>query len=436
MPVLQRVRAEMSNFLDSQAKQLTQHPNTELNVWREQALSQAMRVGFPHNKLERWKYAPLRALANKPYCTHSLASESIDITQLPPAPRIVFVNGRLNAVHTDTSTLHGVHVHSLADVLQGNDIRRYHFLGRKFPDSEAPFASLNAALAEHGVLIEVAEYSIIEEPLHVVFINQQHTENAQYSRHLIECHEHSQLRIIEQHFSYGENAGMSNQLLHIHVKSYAQLIHVRIQRDDHKAIQFTRTDAVLASHASYQRLDVETGAHFSRHELNVDLQGEYANVRASGVLWGTGNSTLDTRLVVRHQAPNTQCQLVWRGLADGKARVNFYGGITIEKGADGSNAALSNKNLLLGKQAQINTQPALEIYADEVKAAHGATVGQLDSAALFYLRSRGVPKEQAEILLSQAFYAEALDSIHDETLIAKTLPYLPQILQREQEYNV
>lgn len=423
----------MSIFLDSQAQQFTQHTNLQLQAWRENALAQALRVGFPHNKLERWKYAPLRALANKSFTTDNNTIDAIDSTQLPPAPRIVFVNGRLNAVHTNTSALHGVQVHSLADILQDSDERAYHFFGRQFPDLDAPFTSLNTALAEHGVLIKVAEYSVVEAPLHIVFINNRQTPSAQYTRHLIECHEHSQLRIIEQHFSLGDNTGMSNQLMHIHLKPHAQLLHVRIQREAHQVIQFSRSDAVLAGHASYQRLDIETGAHFSRHELNIDLQGDFAQARAAGVLWGTGNSTLDTRLVVRHQAPNTECNLVWRGLADDKARVNFYGGISIEKGADGANAALSNKNLLLSKQAQINTQPALEIYADEVKAAHGATVGQLDTAALFYLRSRGVPKDQAEKLLSQAFYAEALDSINDETLLAQIRPYLPQILQREQD---
>ena len=423
----------MSSFLDSQAAQLTQHANPALQAWRENALAQAMRVGFPHNKLERWKYAPMRALATKSYSAVVGGTDSINVAQLPPAPRIVFVNGHLNTEHTDTRELNGVQVHALADVLQSKDERRYNFFGRQFSELDAPFASLNTALAEHGVLIEVAEQCVIETPLHLVFINNSQVQSGQYLRHLIECREHSQLRLIEHHFSIGENTGMSNHLMHIHLKPHAQLTHIRIQREAPQAIQFSRSDAVIAGHASYQRLDIETGAHFSRHELNIDLQGEHAQARAAGVLWSTGNSTLDTRLVVRHQAPNTECKLLWRGLADDKARVNFYGGISIEKGADGANAALSNKNLLLSKQAQINTQPALEIYADEVKAAHGATVGQLDTAALFYLRSRGLPKEQAEKLLSQAFYAEALDSINDETLLVYIRPYLPQILQREQD---
>lgn len=429
----------MPNFLDSQAAlapQLATTKHPELMVWREQALAQALRVGFPHNKLERWKYAPMRALATKAYSAETTAIDTYDEALLPPAPRIVFINGRFNTELSDTRDLPGVHIHSLADLLNSDDPRRFNFLGRQFSDVEAPFASLNTALAEQGAVIEVAENTVIDAALHLVFIGNSPASNGHYLRHLIECREHSRLRLVEQHFSLGDDSVMSNQLMHIHLKPHAQLQHVRIQRQSSQAIQFSRHDAVIAGHASYRRLDIETGGHFSRHELNLDLQGEHANAQAGGVLWSTGSSTLDTRLSVRHQAPNTECRLVWRGLAEDKARVNFFGGITIEKGADGSNAALSNKNLLLSKQAQINTQPALEIYADEVKAAHGATVGQLDASALFYLRSRGVPKEQAEKLLSQAFYAEAMDSIDDESLLAQIMPYLPQILQREQDSSV
>ncbi len=427
----------MSAFLDSQAALAVQpalKQSAELKAWREQALAQALRVGFPHNKLERWKYAPMRALATKSYLADTTTeSDCVDAAQLPPSPRIVFVNGRFDAGLTDTNGLSGVRIHSLVDALNAAELRRINILGRQFAGSEAPFASLTTALAEQGVLIGVAENAVIDAALHLVFINTRDSRGSRYFMHLIECREHSDLRVIEQHISLGDNAGMSNQLLHIHLKPHAKLTHVRIQRDGGQAIQFTRSDAVIAGHASYRRLDIETGGHFSRHELNLDLQGEHAQVHAGGILWATQSCTLDTRLTVRHQAPNTKCQLVWRGLAEDKARVNFYGGIVIEKGADGSDASLSNKNLLLSKQAQINTQPALEIYADEVKAAHGATVGQLDATALFYLRSRGVPKEQAEKLLSQAFYAEAMDSLNDAALAEQLMPLLPPILQREQD---
>lgn len=435
MPASPEERTEMSAFLDSQAAQqslLTPSRCADVQVWRAQALAQALRVGFPHNKLERWKYAPLRPLAVKSFQAGTTEND-IDDAQLPPAPRIVFVNGRFSTEYTQLNDTPGLRVQSLADALLSDDERRLNFLGRQFSDAEAPFTSLNTALAEQGVLIDIAEHAVIEQPLHLVFIGHGASDSSHYLRHRIECRTGSQLTLIEHHISQTGDAGMNNQLMHIHLGMHARLKHIRIQRLASPCIGFSRNDAVISSHACYQRMDIETGGHLSRHELNISLHGERAQAQSGGVLWSTGSSTFDTRLSVRHQAPNAECRLVWRGLADDKARVNFYGGIHIEQGADGADAALSNKNLLLSQQAQINTQPALEIYADEVKAAHGATVGQLDDAALFYLRSRGLPKAQAEKLLSQAFYAEAFEGIADAALLDALHPYLPAILHREQE---
>nr|QMS47961.1 iron-sulfur cluster assembly protein SufD [uncultured bacterium] len=134
------------------------------------------------------------------------------------------------------------------------------------------------------------------------------------------------------------------------------------------------------------------------------------------MLLADGRRHLDTRLGIEHQARDTRCELPWRGLADGRGRAVFHGGILIQAGADGSEAELSNKNLLLSETAEIDTQPVLVIHADEVKAAHGATVGRLDETALFYLRSRGLGREQARQLLMQAFLREPLSALDDPAL--------------------
>src|SRR5690606_24334193 len=154
-------------------------------------------------------------------------------------------------------------------------------------------------------------------------------------------------------------------------------------------------DAVLARQAQYRRFDLELGAALSRHELNVRLEGDGARLLANGVLLGDGRRHVDTRLGIEHIARDTACELLWRGTASGRSKVVFHGGIGIRPGADGTDAMLSNKNLLLSADAEIDTQPVLVIDADEVQAAHGATVGQLDADAQFYLRSRGIPQAQA-----------------------------------------
>ncbi|MEO7013215.1 MAG: SufD family Fe-S cluster assembly protein, partial [Dokdonella sp.] len=152
------------------------------------------------------------------------------------------------------------------------------------------------------------------------------------------------------------------------------------------------------------------------HDLAVTLIGDRSRFISRGVFALRGRQHADTRLDIRHLAHDTACDIVWRGVADQRSRGMFHGAIVVNPGADGSDAQLTNKNLLLSAQAEIDTQPVLEIYADEVKAAHGATVGQLDEQALFYLRSRGLSADKARSLLTLAFCRIAFDSIENEAL--------------------
>jgi Fe-S cluster assembly protein SufD len=417
----------MSAFLDSQAAQfatLRKAAIPHVQAWREAALAQALRVGFPHNKLERWKYAPMRTLASKRFAESVLPEASSE--HLPPAPRMVFINGRYSTALTDLTGAEALRIGNLATDLHAHDEHAVSHLGHAFNDDEAPFASLNTALAADGVVIRASAGGVLETPLHMVFIQSENNAGSAYLRHRIECAEHSRLTVIEHH--RGSGNGLGNDFWQVHVHPYAQLQHIRIQNSGGAHTAFSRCDVAIASDAAYTRLDVDTGGHYQRLELNLSLQGRNACARSGGVLWADGNSTLDARIRVQHQAADTACELLWRGLADDKGKVHFYGGIGIDAGADGSNAALSNKNLLLSAKAQISTQPALEIYADEVKAAHGATVGQLDANALFYLRSRGLPESEATALLTRAFYAEALAIVSEPALRALIQSFLPEKL--------
>jgi Fe-S cluster assembly protein SufD len=262
------------------------------------------------------------------------------------------------------------------------------------------------------------------QPIHLVFVGAPASGDlAWHSRHLIELHAGAELTLIEHHLAAGAHAHLANGLTHVHLAARAQLTHLRLQDEASTASLISRTDAVLARDAIYRRVDLELGGALSRHELNAALHGEGAQVLANGVLLADGKRHLDTRVGIDHAARDTRCDLLWRGLGAGRSRAAFHGGILIREGADGSVAALSNKNLLLSAGAEIDTQPVLEIHADEVQAAHGAAVGQLDATSMFYLRSRGIPEQQARALLTAAFCREALDVIGDralrEALIAK-----------------
>lgn len=378
---------------------------------RRDVLDAALRDGLPGPRSEAWKYTSLRQLERRGFAPAPLAAPTLDAEALAdvPAPRLVFVNGRLSDALSDTHGLPaGVQLQPLSAALAaGEDAAR--FLGRRYERSEEIFARLNAALADEGVVLRVDEGVQVDVPLQLVFASVAgDTDLAWHHRHLIELRAGASLGVVEHRFSVGDAAHLDNTVLHAHLAREAVLRHARVQAGSARQTSFLRTDAVLARDAQYHRVDLELGAALSRHELNVRLEGENAELTANGVLLGTGRRHVDTRLGIEHIARDTRAGMLWRGVAANRSRVVFHGGIHIREGADGTDANLSNKNLLLSADAEVDTQPTLVIDAEEVKAAHGATVGQLDANALFYLRSRGLPGPQAQALLSAAFCHEPL----------------------------
>jgi Fe-S cluster assembly protein SufD len=381
---------------------------------RRAELDAALQAGLPGPRTEAWKYTSLRQLERRSFSPAPLAATDVDAALLAdiPSPRLVFVNGRPSQALSDVAALPaGIQLQTLSSALSaGDDALR--FLGRRFERSDEVFARLNAALADEGVVVRVEDGAQVELPLQLVFISVAgETDLSWHHRHLIELRAGAALGVVEHHLHVGDAAHLGNTLVHVHLAQDAVLSHARVQADSGRATTLLRTDAVLARNAQYRRIDLELGAALSRHELNVRLEGDSAQLTANGVLLGNGRRHIDTRLGIEHIARDTSSEMVWRGVAANRSRVVFHGGIHIRAGADGTDANLSNKNLLLSADAEIDTQPTLVIDADEVKAAHGATVGQLDANALFYLRSRGLAAYQAQQLLSAAFCHEPLNAL-------------------------
>lgn len=408
----------MSALLDSFASAFEALPNREaagLGESRRTALTAALHDGLPGSRSERWKYTPLRAFERRTFVPADSQPAVFDAAVLAdiPAPRLVFINGRHDAAHSDLTGLPpGISLRPLSQAIAQGDEREVNFLARRFDRSDEVFARLNAALADEGVVLRAETGASAPLPIHLVFVGASAERDlASHPRHLIELRGDAELTVVEHHIASDANTHFANTLTHVHLAARARLTHVRVQEEAVGASLVARTDAVLARSAVYLRLDLELGGALSRHELNASLQGEGAQVIANGVLLGDGKRHLDTRLGIDHAARDTRCELLWRGLASGRSKAAFHGGITIREGADGSVAELSNKNLLLSAGAEIDTQPVLEIHADEVQAAHGAAVGQLDATSMFYLRSRGIPEQQARALLTAGFCRETLDVI-------------------------
>lgn len=393
------------------------------NAARRDALDALLRDGLPHARVEAWKYTPLRALERRSFtAVDSLPAAAEGLSLDIPAPRLVFVNGRFDPASSDIAALDpGVSI----DVIDAPTDD-----ATPLP-ADAPFARLNAVLAHTGAAIRIAAGTHATAPIHIICIGAPLSADAAWHlRHRIELGAGASGNVIEHLLGSGDHAHLSTTRSEIMLDDGARLTHARIQDEATRATGFLRTDATLAGAAHYTRIDLELGGGLCRHELNVHLQGNASRVDADGVLLADGRRHLDTRLGIQHIGRDTVCALRWRGLASQRGKAVFHGGITIHAGADGSEADLSNKNLLLSADAEIDTQPVLEIHADEVKAAHGATVGQLDATALFYLRSRGLTEADARRLLTTAFCREIVSAVEDASLHTQLEAALERALAR------
>jgi Fe-S cluster assembly protein SufD len=407
----------MSALLDSLAapfEALELREAAGLGPARRAALADALRDGLPGPRSEAWRYTNLRALDRRIFAPAAPAQLDDAAVLAIAAPRMVFVNGRFDASRSDLSALSpGIRVEPLSQLLARGDGRECGLLAQRFERAHEVFARLNSALAQEGMVLRADAGARATRPVNLVCVGAASDGDAAWHlRHLVELHEDACVALVE-HVIGDVHAHLSNTLMQVDLHAQARLVHARVQDESEAASVFARTDAMLAQDACYRRLDLELGAALARNELNASLLGDRAALHANGVLLATGRRHVDTRLGVDHVARDSRCDLTWRGLGMGRARAAFHGGILIREGADGTEAMLSNKNLLLSSGAEIDTQPVLEIHADEVKAAHGATVGQLDPTSLFYLRSRGLPAADARTLLTAAFCRETLSVFED-----------------------
>jgi len=385
--------------------------------------------GLPDTRVEAWKYTALRALGQRRFAHGDAAAASRAVAAstfaLPgvDGPRLVFVNGVFRA---DLSALDalpaGLTLQPLSLALQGDAEPLRFVLSRPALIGDArelgdAFTRINAASAADGVVLSVAAGVKVAAPVQVVFVGAAaDVEFAWHLRNVIELGEGAELSLIEQHVSDAEPAQLATVVSDIELSEGAQLHHTVLQNVAVSTNLIRRSSVRLHARAQAMLHVLELGGALVRHDLRAELVGGGARFDTRGVFMPHGRQHIDTQLAIRHQALNTASTSTWRGVANDRARGVFRGAIVVAPGADGSDASLSNKNLLLSPSAEIDTKPELEIHADEVKAAHGATVGQLDERSLFYLRSRGIPLAEARALLTAAFCRAVLDDLPNEAL--------------------
>ena len=394
-----------------------------LEAIRRENLDALAATGLPDTRNESWKYTALRALAQRHFQAgdSEAATRSVDpaALRLPGMDgiRLVFVNG---VYRDDLSCLDdlpdGLELQPLSRTLAQDDEPLRFALAQRFRESADAFAQLNAAYAEDGVVLRVAAGAVIAQPVHLCFVGTTAGDVAWHLRHVIAVGDGASLDLVEHHLGLDEAAQLVTSVSDVLLAENARLRLCIVQQAGQGSSVIRRGSVQLQSHAHAQIHVLELGGALVRHDLHGEIKGDGARLDTRGVFLPKGRQHIDTQFALRHEARDTASESIWRGVADGRARGVFRGAILVAEGADGTDALLNNKNLLLSAQAEIDTKPELEIYADEVKAAHGATVGQLDERSLFYLRSRGIPLDEARTLLTAAFCRAVFADLANDAL--------------------
>lgn len=390
-----------------------------LQGWRRAGAEAFRAAGFPTIKKEEWRYTPLHGLIDGDFSVDAPAAP-FDQSRLKGVTfgreaenRLVFVNGRLRDELSSLKQLTpGIELLSLAEALKSRPQLAEAALGKAPGLAGHPFAALNAAFADDGYVLHLAPGTRSELPIEILWIGSGADKPPVYHpRNIIVAGAGAHATVIEHHVGLCIGAYFSESVTEIALGEGAVLRHCKVQDESREAFHIALTGARLAEGAHYDSFVFSTGARLSRNEIHVALEGRRAQCRLNGAYLGRGEQVVDHTTVIDHISPETSSKELYKGVLDGRARGVFQGRIVVRPYAQKADGQQMNRALLLSDKAEINSKPELEISADDVKCSHGATAGELDDSALFYLRSRGIPEAEARRLLVEAFLNEVIDSV-------------------------
>ncbi len=379
---------------------------------------------YPTRRDEAWRYAPHALLGGlsfgpSPQSPASPAPALVDAIPALDGPRIVIVDGVVDAALSDLhGAAAGLVLSSLAIAAQERPqlVAAHHDHGTD--DAPDAFSALNAAFGHDGAVIDVAADVTLDAPVHVVHIaSADSSERTSCSGVVIRLGAGASASVVETSIGDGTAGGTNNRTTVI-LGADASLDHVVLQDVAANQVHLGRIAATQESGSTFRSQSFNLGGAYGRIVYDVELAGDGARAELSGLCFGTGSQTLDHQITIVHAAPNCVSRQRFRSVLDDESTGVFNGGIDVRPGADGTDAEQANDNLLLSDRAEANTQPRLEILADEVSCKHGATVGQLDETALYYLRTRGIGEATARQLLIRGFADEAVGTVDNEVVQA------------------
>ena len=385
---------------------------------QEQAMKNFHRLGFPTSKNEEWKYTNIAPIVTKDF-SFSIPDSKIskeEILQRFPfvkdALLVVFENGILNAGASDFSNLPaGIEIHSLRDA-KNNELVKKHF--NLYADVQVDaFAALNTAFSNDGLFIHIHQDASIDKPVFLVNVSSSH-EEATLANHrlLLVAGKNSSAKISNLYISKNNfSETFSNSVNEIFLDENASLEFDVMQNENNRSFQVCGIHVYQSAYSTFRINTVSLGGIIVKNKLHIKMDGVYAVNHMHGLYIADDLQLMDNHTAVYHSQPNCNSNQLYKGIIGGKAHGVFNGKIFVERDAQKTNAYQSNKNILLTDDAVVNAKPQLEIYADDVKCSHGATTGQMDEEAVFYLRSRGIGEDNAKALLNIAFANDVLNNI-------------------------
>lgn len=381
---------------------------------QQEALEEYQSVGLPGVRDEEWRYTKLRELkaTELAFATSAGVAAALDATE---NTRLVFIDGFYSQELSSHSELSdGISCTPLSTALLEQSDLLDEVFGSTLPETQHGFTVLNSAFASEGYVLTIAKNVVSNTPIEVVFLN--NNGGASHTRNIIVAEQHSQCSIIERHYSQSGGSYLNNCITEITAKDGAKIDHYKIQDESDQAFHLGGVFIEQGRDSEVKNHVFCLGGKLTRNDIKSELAGQGAHVEMNGLVLGTGDQHIDNHTQVNHSVPHCTSDEYYKTIMDDRSRSVFRGRIVVAEDAQLTNADQQNNNLLLSDRAEADTKPQLEIYADDVKCSHGATVGQLDPKSLFYLQSRGINPESARALLTFAFANEVVERIQIDSI--------------------
>jgi len=413
------------NWLADVTSPASEHEPDWLQTARSEALARVREQGIPSTKQEAWRYTGLKSLAEQPFtvCTETVTAveeDDVDEVLVPglSAHRAVLVNGRFLPHLSNLDGLpEGARAGGLRAILEADPDALEGRLDMLAGRGSQVFSALNTAGLDDGLVLLLPPGTRVVRPIEVIHLSIGMDEpRVAQPRHLLVLGDGAVAHLIERYVSLGESLYCTNSVLEIILGRGADLSHSRIQLESPNAFHVTGLYLSQDAESRYSGVNIGLGAAWARTDLTARFVGEQARCELQGLYLAGDRQVMDYHLDVDHAVPGCESRETFKGILYGKGRAVFDGRIHVAPQAQKTDAHLSNKNLLLSRNAEVDTKPQLEIFADDVKCSHGTTVGQIEPEMLFYLRSRGIAAPLARRMLCLGFAGEIIDALGSEAL--------------------